>query len=160
MKRNINYHSVLSTSMAPTIRSVRDSDIDDIVRLWKGNIITSNTPAQIRRIFRLYGQYFYLAEEDNRVVGFVAGTRKPDRVGHISGIAVEEEYHGSGIGDELLSTVEKKFIKDGMCNITLEVRVSNHKAIRFYEGHEYEHIKIVRGYYSDGEDAILYGKEV
>jgi len=145
--------------MTLIIRRAKDSDIGDIVHLWKRNIVTNNTPAEIKQMFQSHSKYFYLAKEDNLIVGFVAGTSKW-RLGRISGIAVEEEYRGRSIGNKLLNIVENTFIKEDINEIYLEVRVSNHKAIRFYENQGYKQIKIKKAYYSNGEDAVLYKKEL
>jgi ribosomal-protein-alanine N-acetyltransferase len=141
------------------IRNVRDSDIEGIVHLWKKNIVTNTTPFEIKQLFQSYGKYFYLAEDNNGTVGFVAGTPKHG-LGRILGIAVEEEYKGKSIGGKLLNIVENTFIKEDINEIYLEVRVSNHKAMQFYKKQGYKHIKIKKEYYSNGEDAALYGKEL
>ena len=145
--------------MALIIQRAKDSDLDDIVHLWKRNIVTNNTPNEIKQMFQSCPEYFYLAKEDDRVVGFVAGTPKWG-LGRILGIAVEEEYRGKSIGNKLLNILESTLIKEDINEIHLEVRVSNHKAIKFYEKHGYKRIRLKKAYYSNGEDAILYGKEL
>ena len=44
---------------------------------------------------------------------------------------------------------------DGITDITLEVRVSNRPAIALYEGFGFESAGIRRGYYQNGEDALI-----
>ena len=56
-----------------------------------------------------------------------------------------------GIGNLLFAEVEK--IASGV--MTLEVRVSNTNAINFYTKRGFNKALIRKGYYSNGEDAIL-----
>ncbi|MGC9443500.1 MAG: GNAT family N-acetyltransferase, partial [Candidatus Methanospirareceae archaeon] len=80
--------------------------------------------------------------------------------GHISGIAVEEQYRRSGVGEDLMTALELDFLNDSFTTITLEVRVSNLAAIRFYEREGYRRAYTVKGYYADGEDAFVYLKKL
>lgn len=139
-------------------RKATDDDLKAIISLWRDNILTSNTPEDIARAYRKNRKYFFVAENDGKILGFVAGTVKSRTRGHISGIAVALENRRKGIGRELLGAVESAFIADGFEKVTLEVRPSNAVAAAFYEGFEYRRTHIVRGYYFDGEDAINYEK--
>lgn len=96
---------------------------------------------------------FLVAEYNGHVVGYVMGYLKPDFEGHIMSIAVDPEYRGNGIGRALMVAVIDKLIKLGARYIGLEVRVSNRRAIKLYEGLGFKTVKRIYGYYSDGEDA-------
>jgi ribosomal-protein-alanine N-acetyltransferase len=140
------------------VRRATDDDLKAIITLWRDNILTSNTPEDIARAYRKNRKYFFVAENDGKILGFVAGTVKSRMRGHISGIAVTPENRGKGIGKGLLGAVENAFTADGFEKVTLEVRPSNVEATNFYEGREYRRMHIVRGYYFDGEDAVNYEK--
>lgn len=143
------------------IKNAKEKDLAEIIRIWKENIKTINTSADIAELFYEFNNYFFVAFSKevsfSKVIGFVGGSIRLNH-GHISGIAVEKEYRGKEIGRMLLETVEKKFIEDGFDKVTLEVRKSNISAIRLYEKTGYTRIYVVRGYYVDGEDAIVYEK--
>lgn len=146
------------------LRKAEWSDLSGIIRLWKRNIKTANTAADIAEFFDTAEQYFFVAlapgsSGKDRLVGFVGGAIRSGH-GHISGIAVEEDYRRSGVGEELIIALEHTFLNESFTTITLEVRVSNLGAIRFYERQGYRPAYMVKGYYADGEDAFVYRKKL
>jgi ribosomal-protein-alanine N-acetyltransferase len=162
------------------IRKAVDADLQEIIRIWKRNIKTINTASDIADLFYSFKNYFLVAvysdsadtnaaytggrakrsfNGKNKVLGFVGGTIRSGH-GHISGIAVDKEYRLQEIGKNLLGTVERKFFADNFDRVTLEVRKSNRGAISFYEKQGYKQLYIIKGYYADGEDAIVYEKKL
>jgi len=145
------------------IRKAVESDLLEIIRLWKRNIKTINTASDIAELFYSFENYFFvavsLASAEHRLIGFVGGAIREEH-GHISGIAVDKEYRRSGVGKGLIKALEHEFLTDAFETITLEVRKSNWDAIRFYETQGYKRLYTVRGYYADGEDAFMYVKEI
>ena len=98
------------------------------------------------------------AVEDTQMVGFVAGDPRPrDGWGWVATIAVDSRYQRRGIGRALLRACEKKL---GVPRSRLTVRLSNHIAISMYEKDGYKSIDLLKGYYNDGEDALLMEKEL
>jgi ribosomal-protein-alanine N-acetyltransferase len=73
---------------------------------------------------------------------------------------VDKEYRRSGVGRGLIQAVEDEFLTDALERVTLEVRKSNWGARRFYETQGYKPLYIVKGYYADGEDAVVYEKRI
>lgn len=141
------------------IRSATDDDIESIVKIWKGNIETNNTPMDIIRVFKKNRQYWFVYDE-GEVIGFSAGSVKSRNRGHISGIAVKEECRSKGIGKILLDAAVDAFMADKFKKITLEVRPSNTIAIKLYESQGFKKTHIVNGYYPDGEAAVNYEKKI
>ncbi len=81
--------------------------------------------------------------------------------GTIVQIAVHPDIQRSGVGSELINEMKKDAFAKRARNITLEVRVSNEKAINFYKKHGFKVSHIKPGYYNDnGEDAIYMILEV
>ncbi|MHC1611278.1 MAG: GNAT family N-acetyltransferase [Candidatus Methanospirareceae archaeon] len=149
------------------IRKAVESDLQEIIRLWKQNIKTINTPSDIADFFHQSPNYFFVAvctsgtskKTDEKLIGFVGGAIRSGH-GHISGIAVDKEYRNRRVGEKLIKAVERKFIDDAFETVTLEVRRSNRVAMRFYEKQGYKPSYIVKGYYADGEDAVVYAKRI
>ena len=156
------------------IRKAEEADLKEIVRLWKGNIKTVNTKYEIADLFHSFAGYFFVVvymgalntnmseamhSLDNSVIGFVGGSLRSGH-GHISGIAVDKKYRMKGAGRWLLKAVSAEFLTDNLDRVTLEVRKSNTGAIRFYEKQGYKWSYIINGYYADGEDAIVYEKQI
>jgi ribosomal-protein-alanine N-acetyltransferase len=78
------------------------------------------------------------------------------KVAHLVSIAVLKEYRRRGIGSRLLDETIKASIKYyDVESIYLEVRVSNIPAIRLYEKFGFKKVRLIKGYYMDGEDAYV-----
>lgn len=105
---------------------------------------------------------YFVAEEAGELVGFI-GTH--DIVGeiNITNVAVRKAYRRIGAADGLMqamfSEIQEK-IDSGkeIVGVTLEVRVSNDPAIKLYEKFGFKTEGVRKGYYSDGEDAIIMWK--
>jgi ribosomal protein S18 acetylase RimI-like enzyme len=96
------------------------------------------------------------AETDGRMVGFVAGDPRPSQgFSWIATIGVLPEYQRKGIGRSLLHACEEKLKTP---RLRLSVRNSNQAAINLYSGAGYRTTDIWKGYYNDGEDAIVMEK--
>jgi [ribosomal protein S18]-alanine N-acetyltransferase len=93
---------------------------------------------------------------DGRLVGFVAGERKPaEGCAWIITIGVLPEYQRQGIGARLLAESE------GLLNmpvIKLTVRESNQGAIALYRKYGYQPQYTVPRYYSGGENGVVMEK--
>ena len=74
-------------------------------------------------------------------------------------IFVEEEYRSKGIGTKLMSYLITKAIEKQVVNITLEVRLSNESAIKFYEKNGFKKVSTRKNYYKE-EDGILMLREL
>jgi ribosomal-protein-alanine N-acetyltransferase len=100
----------------------------------------------------------FKAVEDAQMVGFVAGDPRPrEGWGWVATIAVDSRYQRRGIGRALLHACESKL---GVPRSRLTVRLSNHGAISMYEKDGYKSIDVWKGYYNDGEDALLMEKDL
>ena len=150
-----------------SVRKAAQTHLPGIISVWKRNIKTANTPADIAKLFHSFKEYFFTVVfvevsgevSKTKVIGFVGGAIRMGH-GHISGIAVDEEYRRKGIGRWLLNAMEKEFLAKDFDRVTLEVQKSNINAIRFYEKQGYKWSYIVKWYYADGEDAIVYEKKL
>ena len=59
------------------------------------------------------------------------------------------------VGQQLLNEALQKAIEEECENMTLEVRVSNERAIQFYEKNGFITVNTRKNYYEDGENAYL-----
>ncbi len=100
-----------------------------------------------------YSVYFKLLLAD-KVIGYF-GLWVVFEEAQITTIAVDPDYQGRGYGKMLMDFIID-YIKDCGCrNITLEVRVSNEKAITYYEKYHFKIVAVRKRYYENGEDAYL-----
>ena len=94
------------------------------------------------------------------VIGYVSSWYGYKEV-HILSIAVSEEERGGAAAAKLLAAAEEMGLNRGCLKVVLEVRVSNLRAIRFYEKHGYTQVGRRKGYYSDsGEDTLIFDKDM
>lgn len=96
--------------------------------------------------------------EDNNVLGKLKYSLIYERM-EVDNILVKEEYRGRGIGTKLMSYLVSEAIHYKVINITLEVRVSNSRAINLYKKFGFREVALRKYYYGD-EDAILMEKQV
>ena len=84
-------------------------------------------------------------------LGFVSVWLLSDEA-HLTAIAVIEEWRGHGIGEVLLIGAIKTAILRKSRVVTLEVRMSNYKAISLYEKYGFRKVGIRKGYYTDNRE--------
>ncbi|HEY6731707.1 MAG TPA: ribosomal protein S18-alanine N-acetyltransferase [Solirubrobacterales bacterium] len=93
------------------------------------------------------------ASADDELAGYVICSRY-DQVWHLMNIAVAPEHRGSGLAGQLM----RRLIDEsrGTLPFTLEVRVSNARAIGMYERFGFRSAGVRPRYYHDnGEDALI-----
>ena len=94
-------------------------------------------------------------DEDGKLVGYVIVSRYVD-AWHVMNIAVDPDQRGRGVATMLLERLFDLTADDARRGYTLEVRVSNQKAIDLYERLGFETRGLRRGYYTDNrEDALI-----
>ena len=96
-----------------------------------------------------------ICKKDNLMIGFIIFSPiNPEA--HILSISVRNEMQSKGIGTLLLKSMLDQCKVMNYKKIFLEVRVSNEKAINFYEKFGFSKDAIRNNYYTDNsEDALL-----
>ncbi|MBR2593442.1 MAG: ribosomal protein S18-alanine N-acetyltransferase [Firmicutes bacterium] len=101
---------------------------------------------------------YFVAEEDSRIVGY-AGMWHIVNEGHITNVAVSEEFRNRGIGKQLMEALFEECRKREMIGITLEVGVNNLTAQKLYKGLGFEEEGVRKNYYEHNhEDALIMWK--
>ena len=99
--------------------------------------------------------YFCAFNEEGILVGY-AGTWQILEEAHITNISVKPDFRRRKIGEALLHTIIENCYANGVKYITLEVRVSNQKAINLYEKYGFKSLGRRKEYYQDNnEDALI-----
>lgn len=94
-------------------------------------------------------------DEHDRLLGYLVLSRFVD-AWHVMNVAVDPAWRRRGIASALLERLFELTGADNRRGYTLEVRVSNHAAIRLYEQFGFRSKGIRRGYYTDNrEDALI-----
>jgi len=101
------------------------------------------------------GSRCYGAFVGRALAGYLIVARYTD-AWHIMNVAVDEPHRRRGLARTMLETLLGETDQDGTRGHTLEVRVSNHGAIRLYESLGFRPAGMRRAYYTDDrEDALV-----
>ena len=101
---------------------------------------------------------YFVALYDDKIVCY-AGMWHVVNEGHITNVAVLEEYRQKGIGNSLIKKLIEVANNYEMIGITLEVRMGNVPAQKLYTKYGFKPEGIRKNYYSDThEDAIIMWK--
>ncbi|MGE5274246.1 MAG: ribosomal protein S18-alanine N-acetyltransferase [Verrucomicrobiota bacterium] len=99
------------------------------------------------------------AFEDDVLLGYLITSRYVD-AWHVMNVAVVPDRQRRGIASALLRRLFELTADDDRRGYTLEVRVSNSRAIALYERLGFEQRGVRRGYYTDNrEDALIMWKD-
>jgi ribosomal-protein-alanine N-acetyltransferase len=94
-------------------------------------------------------------EDDDVLLGYLITSRYVD-AWHVMNVAVAPDRQRRGIASALLRRLFELTTDDDRRGYTLEVRVSNTRAIALYERLGFEQRGVRRGYYTDNrEDALI-----
>lgn len=96
-----------------------------------------------------------VARAGHRVVGF-AGLMVVLDEGHITNLAVDPEFHRRHVATRMLMVLFDQAVERGVCDLTLEVRVSNLPARELYRRFGFAPGGVRPRYYQDNhEDALV-----
>ena len=141
-----------------TIRPMTEADLDQVMEMekaifaspWRRSFFLSdiNRPQGLSVV----------AEDGGFVLGYAVawGTEET----HLANLAVSELDRGKGIGGRLLDEVIAFARRSKANSLYLEVRVSNEIARRFYADRGFVPTYMRKGYYENGEDAVIMEREV
>jgi len=102
---------------------------------------------------------FQADDEEAALVGYLIVSRYVD-AWHVMNVAVDPQHRGRGVGTMLLERLFDLTADDARRGYTLEVRVTNVKAIDLYERLGFRSRGLRRGYYTDNrEDALIMWKD-
>jgi [ribosomal protein S18]-alanine N-acetyltransferase len=136
------------------IRHATAGDIPRIVRIESQSFKDPYSPLLLMNLLSLYPTGFLLAETHQGILGYTI-LRIIGGKGHIIGLATDEKVRGKGVGSTLLKKALEYFKTRSAQGAWLEVRASNESALKFYEKRGFQPLRIIKGYYGDGEDALL-----
>lgn len=106
------------------------------------------------------GRFFVLGEKNlEGLVAFVSYSIAMEQA-DIETVFVKSEFRRRGLAKSLLQKAEADLIERGVKKVFLEVRNGNAPARALYGSLGYKEISVRKGYYSDGEDAVVMAKEL
>ena len=141
------------------IREFKRPDVKRVLEIEKASF-SDPYPANILIDIYNLGAGFLVAQENNRVVGYIIFWIRFEDEGHIISIAVDKSYRRQDVGSKLVETSLEIFKKFNVKRIKLEVRVGNKGARKFYSKMGFKEEKIVEDYYEDHEDAVIMSRDM
>ena len=113
------------------------ADYDRVLSLWQSmeagmHVGPSDTPQEIQKKLERDPDLFLIAELNDEILGSIIGAFDGRR-GMIYHLAVQREVRRHGIGQALLTEVEKRLQAKGCIKCLLVVLEDNQAAMQFYE---------------------------
>ena len=102
--------------------------------------------------------FLVAATDADEVLGYVVSDVMPNYgrdIGHVKDLAVHPGVRGRGLGRRLLDRALETLSAEGAMLVKLEVREGNDAARSLYDDVGFRNLRRVRGYYEDGEDAVM-----
>ena len=145
--------------------TLRDFRPEDFERLWQLDqrcfvAGISYSRLELRYYIDRKSVFTILAEENEKLLGFLIADRNRRDSGHIITIDVEPGQQRKGIGTLLLNAAEQRLERAGCKSVVLETAVDNLSALSFYKRHGYSVIKTLPRYYLNSVDGLLMGKRI
>ncbi len=137
-----------------SFRRATIDDLEEIQSIERSSFKYPYSTFYMKNLLK-YADIYYVAEMDNKIVGYIIARKEAYNMGHIISIAVHPDYRKMGIGEKMLQKVEKELKEMGCYRVYLEVRISNQPAISLYKKLGYLTFKVIHNYYADGEDAYM-----
>jgi ribosomal protein S18 acetylase RimI-like enzyme len=146
----------------PRIRESRDGEFESLWAIDQAcfDRELAYSRAELQFYMRMVGAFTLVALAGDQIVGFVVGRAMRNRTGHIITIDVVREARRNGAGGELLAAAEARLHQSQCRLVTLETAVDNVAAISFYHRQGYSIMRTLRGYYSNGLDALVMQKTI
>ena len=154
------------------IRPTVPEDTPSLVALAEGTKVFKPMEIQaLREVLDDYhahekevGHRSVTCEKDGQVFGFAYYAPAPmtDRTWYLYWIAVKKDTHARGIGSQLLKHVEADIRNQNGRLLLIETSSLPHYGLtrKFYLKHAYEQTAIVKDFYADGDDMVIFRKRM
>lgn len=138
------------------IRLMAEEDVDSVVQIEQQLFSKPWTKQDFMNSMSDRHNIYVVAEDEKQeVIGYCGIWGVLDE-GQITNVAVRPDTQGQGIGYEMLSELLRIGKNEGLQQYTLEVRVSNSRAISLYKRLGFEEEGIRKNFYEKPvEDGII-----
>ncbi|MCD6147361.1 MAG: ribosomal protein S18-alanine N-acetyltransferase [Thermoplasmata archaeon] len=140
------------------IREFEYEDLQQVMEIVYSSFEEYYTSDFFLTIWQASPDGFIVADDGEKIVGFVMGVMVDVETLRILMICVREGYRNKGIGSELLKHIIKK--SGNVRKVRLEVKMSNKEAIKFYKKSGFVIKETLPDFYPDGTDAYLMEKSL
>ncbi len=146
---------------AVSLRGFRPTDVPFVSALVADALREHYDPSLYQSLSTEWPSGFLVAADTTDVpVGFLLGVSQVDGEARILMFAVDRHHRTLGVGALMMTAFLDRCRARGFRRVTLEVRVSNATAIRFYTRFQFSVIDLLRAYYSDGENGYQMARDL
>ncbi|HEV2165801.1 MAG TPA: GNAT family N-acetyltransferase [Thermoplasmata archaeon] len=146
---------------AVTLRLFQGRDVTPIARIVAESLHEHYDPSLYFSLSQPWPDGFLVAVDPaDRPVGFLLGVGQVPGEARILMFAVDRAHRTRGVGTRLMEAFLERCRAKLLRRATLEVRVGNATAIRFYTRFGFSVTDLLRGYYSDGENGYQMARDV
>jgi ribosomal protein S18 acetylase RimI-like enzyme len=154
------------------IRPTTPADTPQLLTLTEGTRVFKPVEIQALRevlddyhaSMHAHGHQAVTCEQHGQPIGFAyyAPAAMTDRTWYLYWIAVSKDIHAKGIGTKLLRHVEDDIRRHQGRVLLIETSSLAHYELtrKFYIKHEYEQAAVLRDYYADGDDMVVFRKRM
>lgn len=140
-KRNLEDDKIYINEMSISDKEEIESNYNKFPNIWDEKVFEEDAK----------NSKYFVAKQDNQVVGFVSYTVVLDEV-EIMNIVTREDSRNQGIASSLLSYIIRKVDYN---KINLEVNENNKTALNLYRKFGFKNVGLRKKYYNGKEDAVL-----
>jgi ribosomal-protein-alanine N-acetyltransferase len=142
----------------PQIRPMSLQDLDAVMRIETAIYAFPWTRGNFNDSLRAGYDCWRFDDDRGRMIGYAVLMWAPDEV-HLLNLSVDLPAQGRRLGERFLRWLADEVHRRGAQALMLEVRPSNHRAVRLYERVGMQPIGVRRGYYpyfeGEREDALV-----
>ena len=141
-----------------TTRFLGKNDIDSIISLEKGFIDAWNK-SMIESSFNSGLFYAIGCFECDKLISYISFSLATEEA-DIDMVFTSESYRRQGLAKELIDKAISFLKERKIKRVFLEVREQNEKAIALYNKCGFSFVSVRKKYYADGDNAIIYKREL
>ena len=142
------------------IDEMTEDDLDEVLEIEQASFPFPWSRELFEKEFENSHSFNYVVRHEARggrgVVGYILFWKVADEI-HILDIALHDEFRRRGLGRRLLTKVFCEAAEMGCRFAILEVRENNVEGFGLYSSFGFKEIGLRKGYYKNGEDAIVMG---
>ncbi len=137
-----------------TIRRATHRDLDALLRIESDSFTDPFPFSFFEEILRSRHYTSLAASHNGGITAYVVAATEQNE-GHILSIAVTPSMRRKRIGTALLTALMRQLLAMNISPVYLEVRENNQSGRAFYKRLGFVEKNVIRGYYRDGENAII-----
>ena len=145
------------------IDEMTEDDLDEVLEIEQASFPFPWSRELFKKEFENSHSFNYVVRNEARgargIVGYIVFWKVADEI-HILDLAVHDGFRRRGLGRKLLLKAFCEASKMGCSFAILEVRENNVEGAGLYSSFGFKEIGLRKGYYKNGEDAIVMGLEL